>query len=245
MRMVFKLGLSATAAFVALAVIAPLVHGARAAAGGGGAAEKRTANRATVEGRLRALKELPTTAEAWGTAGQRVDEVLVEIALDAKVEFAVRARAVSALRYFPTPVARRFLENTLREKASSTDRSDMTIVRRALIALGWLGGPDVPPQVAPLLEHPDADVRADAIAALGLTRLAAAADLLNRRLASETLPRLQGLIRRQIKAIDDALRGIAPPPDRSPGRPPQDGTPPVKGAPPPRAQGEANVPKRQ
>lgn len=238
--MAFKSGL--TALVLALLALSGQAIGRAAPPHGGdagGDAAKRAANRATIEGRLRALKELPTTAAAWGTAGQRVDEVLVEIALDGKVEFAVRARAVSALRYFPTPLARRFLESTLREKATSTDRSDMTIVRRALGALGWLGGPDVPPQVAPLLEHPDADVRADAITALGLTRLAAAADLLNRRLAKESVPRLQGLIRRQIKAIDDALRGIAPPDG------PKDDAPPPAGSSPPRSQGEANAPRRQ
>src|SRR5262245_58619892 len=64
--------------------------------------------REAVEAKLRAF-ELPPSEKELRAFGPGVDEVLVEIAGDAKVEVLVRARAVSALAYCSTGPSRQFL----------------------------------------------------------------------------------------------------------------------------------------
>jgi hypothetical protein len=79
------------------------------------------------------------------------------------------------------------------------------LLRRALVALGTIGGSRVPDTVAPLLSHPDPDVRADAAIALALTRLPKAAEHLRARLPLEPDGRVRGHIARQLNVIDTAL----------------------------------------
>ncbi|HEY0708786.1 MAG TPA: HEAT repeat domain-containing protein [Polyangia bacterium] len=86
----------------------------------------------------------------------------------------------------------------------------LTLLRRAAVTLGWIGGPLAPPALAPLLDHNDPDVRADAAVGLALTRLPAAATLLRARLARETDGRVRGHLARQLNVIDAALAAPAP-----------------------------------
>jgi hypothetical protein len=160
--------------------------------------------REAVESRLRGF-ELPPSEKDLRAFGPGVDEVLVEIAADAKVEVLVRARAVSALAYCSTGPSRQFLERVLAEKAATEDAGERLLLRKAAVALGWLGGPRVPKAVGGLLEHPDPEVRLDAAVALGLTRLATAADLLRARLPVEQDARVRGHIGRQLRVIEAAL----------------------------------------
>jgi HEAT repeat protein len=155
--------------------------------------------RATLEPRLRNYKPDPA---AWRALGPGTDEALIEIAGDGKTEVLLRSRAVSTLSYFPTSAARKFLESTVGAKASSTDATDRLLVAKAAVALGWLGGVRVPDQLAPLLDHPDPDVRLDAAIGLGLTRLPSAAEVLRKRLDIETAARVRAQISRQIQVIE-------------------------------------------
>jgi hypothetical protein len=157
--------------------------------------------RATVEARLRNYQPDPA---AWRALGGGVDQRLVEIGGDPKVEPLLRSRALSTLAWFPGPATRKLLESTVEGKAASSDPGDRLLVRKAAVALGWLGGVRVPALLAPLLESQDAEVRLDAAVALGLTRLPVAADLLRDRLAVETTPAVKTQISRQIQLIDDA-----------------------------------------
>lgn len=160
--------------------------------------------RAAVEARLRA-HELPPPPAEWRALGAGVDEVLVEIGADDKVEVLVRARAVSVLGHLSTPVARRFLEETIDARLESSHPDDRLLLRRAAVALGWMGGNGVAARLGPLLANPDPDVRLDAAIGLGLTRTAAAADLLRKRLPDEPVARVRTQLGRQIRVIEDAL----------------------------------------
>jgi hypothetical protein len=163
--------------------------------------------RATLEPRLRNYKPDPA---AWRALGPGTDEALIEIAGDGKTEAILRSRAVSTLSYFPTPATRKFLEGTVEGKAASTDATDRLLVAKAAVALGWLGGVRVPEQLAPLLDHADPEVRLDAAAGLGLTRLPTAAEALRKRLDVESVPRVRAQISRQIQVIEASR---LPPPE--------------------------------
>ncbi|HXU82001.1 MAG TPA: HEAT repeat domain-containing protein, partial [Polyangia bacterium] len=82
------------------------------------------------------------------------------------------------------------------------------LLAKAAVALGWLGGVRVPDRLGPLLDHPDPDVRVDAAAGLGLTRLPTAVEHLRKRLDVEPVARVRAQISRQIQVIEATL---APP----------------------------------
>jgi HEAT repeat protein len=170
----------------------------------GAAAQPSRPTRATVEQALRAHDLGPSEA-AVGALGAGVDQVLIAIAGDAKAEALLRARAVSALAYCRTPAARKFLAQTISEKAAAAAPGERLLARKAAMALGWLGGPDVPALLAPLLDHTDPDVRIDAALALGLTRLDGAAELLRKRLPQESDARVRAQIGRQLRVIEASL----------------------------------------
>jgi HEAT repeat protein len=158
--------------------------------------------RGAVEAKLRAYKPDPGP---WRALGPGTDQALIEIAGDGKAELLLRARAVSTLSYFPTPATRKFLDSTIDGKTSSSDPGDRLLLAKAAVALGWLGGTQVPERLAPLLESEDPDVRLDAAVGLGLTRLPSAADSLRKRLDVEPVARVRAQISRQIQVIDDAV----------------------------------------
>jgi hypothetical protein len=192
-------------------VTLPLAPGARAAKPAGAPAGRVA--RGTVEARLRAYE--PGPASGWQSLGAGADEALVEIGRDPKVDVLIRARAVSALGYFPTPPARRFLEQMIASGAGEvarptptkpgSDAGERLLLRRACVALGWMGGLGVPARLGPLLGHADPDVRIDAAIGLGLTRLGAAADLLRKRVDTEAEPRVRAQMGRQLRVLEDAL----------------------------------------
>lgn len=176
---------------LALTVAAPITAGAKP-------------TREAVESRLRA-HEVAASAADWRALGDGVDAVLVAVAADARADLLMRARALSALGFFPTPRARRHLESVIDANGRAADRDARLLVRKAAMALGWMGGPTAPARIGPLLENDDAEVRLDAAIALGLTRLKSAADILRKRVDSEPAANVRAQIGRQIRIIDDAL----------------------------------------
>src|SRR5512133_1693071 len=140
--------------------------------------------RPTVEARLRANTQ-PGTAAEWRSLGTGVEEALVALAEDNKVDLSVRGRAISALGLVSTRPGRAFLEKLVKEDAAANEANQKLLLRKAAVALGWLGGAAVPGQLGPLLQHPDPDVRLDAAIGLGLTRAEEAADLLRARFGVE------------------------------------------------------------
>jgi HEAT repeats len=165
------------------------------------------ATRSAVESWLRA-HELPPRKDELGALGEGADAALVAIAADEKVEILIRARAISAVAYYPSPEARRLLVGLVGRKpppakpAAAPPAGQNLLVRKAAVGLGWMGGLDVPGHLGPLLDDPDPEVRLDAAIGLGLTRLSAAADLLRKRLLVEQDPRVRQQIGRQLHAVE-------------------------------------------
>ncbi len=157
-----------------------------------------------IEARLRA-DTLPRSAADWLALGTRIDEVLIAIAGDPKADLRLRAQAVRALGVVSTRPGRAFLESVVKQKASAKDAGDKLLLRKAALALGWIGGAAVPAQLGPLLEHPDPEVRLDVAIGLGLTRSEEAADFLRKRFADETVPKVRNQIGRQLRLIEDAV----------------------------------------
>jgi HEAT repeat protein len=200
-----------------LAAFAILVQLALPALGKPPAPAPRAAkvSRAVVEARLRGSDGKKATTD-WRALGAGVDDALIEVGGDTKTEIAIRARAVAALATLGTSNARRFLDKTILAKGEATEPDDKLILRKAAVALGWMGGRETPARLAPLLDHPDPEVRLDAAIGLGLTRLANAADPLRKRLATESDARVKTQLSRQLQVIE--MANPAPPPARDPTR---------------------------
>jgi HEAT repeat protein len=180
--------------------------------------------RIAVENLLLASKTTPSAAELARLA-RNPDEVLIKIASDRNADRQLRARAINALGATPTKPARRFVLDVLYaaaegksarklEKRRGIVIDDLLIVRSALLACGWLGGPQAVDAMSPLLAHPDPDVRADAASGLALTRVGRAADLLRARVPVETDEKVRNHINRQLGVIEMGL-GMGPPPASS------------------------------
>lgn len=174
--------------------------------------------RPAVEARLKANTQPSTTAE-WRSLGAGVEDALVALAGDSKLDVQVRGRAISALGLVSTRPGRAFLEKLVKENAASNDAGEKLLLRKAAVALGWLGGTAVPGQLGPLLQHPDPDVRLDAAIGLGLTRAEEAADLLRARFDVETVPKVRSQIGRQLAQVEQGgPKKPAPPSPPPPGQ---------------------------
>jgi HEAT repeat protein len=147
---------------------------------------------------------------------------LMAIALDARGDGLVRARAVAALRLLPSPEVQGFLGKLLADKAKSGDSTDRLLLRRGAIALGWMSGPRAETRLALLFENQDPEVRLDAAIGLGLTRSAEAPRLLEKQLEVEAVPRVRAQIEKQLKTL--AQKPAEPePPARQPEQVPMRG----------------------
>jgi HEAT repeat protein len=167
-------------------------------------AQAARANREAVLKLLGASERTPNEKELRGL-GSDVDAVLIDLARDGKLEPRLRARAVSALAFAPTRASREHLVKLVTGGSAAKDATDVLLVRRAAVALGWQGGPTATPLLGVLLEHADPEVRIDAALALGLTRQASAVEVLRARLQAETDARVRGHISRQLSVIESAL----------------------------------------
>jgi hypothetical protein len=179
-----------------------------------------------------AALELPLRARAVG-ALSRVPTPASRAFLSALIEdpnealapaAAQRPRGKVAAKEPPAPAAKKDggAVAAARPRASDDDVT-LTLLRRAAVSLGWIGGSLAPITLGPLLEHNDPDVRADAAVALALTRLPEAAHLLRARLPREKDPRVRSHIARQLNVIEAALGPVAP--AAHPGPPPAAGPP--------------------
>jgi HEAT repeat protein len=162
------------------------------------------ANREAVLKLLGASERTPNERELRAL-GSEVDGVLIGLARDGKLEPKLRARAVSALAFAPSGASRAYLSKVVTGVDAAKDGTDLLLLRRAAVALGWQGGPSAPPLLGGLLTHPDPEVRIDAALALGLTRMAGAADLLRARLEDEPEARVRTHLTRQLRVIESAL----------------------------------------
>jgi HEAT repeat protein len=164
------------------------------------------ATRAELEARLqKATRGLSATEVADLGAG--AGALLAQIADDRAVATTARARAMEALTYVRTPATRDFLENFLIRKRPSSDAVDHILLRKAAMALGWQAGPRSVDAVAGLLDHPDPEVRLDAVVALGLTRARSAEKPLRDRLAAEPDATVRAQIESQLRVLGEPAEG--------------------------------------
>jgi len=164
------------------------------------AAAPAATTRADVEARLQKAARGLSAAEV-ADLGAGAGAVLSQIADDRAASPTIRARAMEALTYVRTPATRDFLENFLIRKRPSSDAIDHVLLRKAAMALGWQGGPRSVDAVAALLDHPDPEVRLDAVVALGLTRARSAEKPLRDRLAAEPDATVRAQIESQLRVL--------------------------------------------
>ena len=145
----------------------------------------------------------PEVADLGAGAGP----LLVQIADDRAATPPTRARAMEALTWVRTPATRDFLENFLIRKRPSSDAVDHLLLRKAAMALGWQAGPRSVDAVAALLDHPDPEVRLDAVVALGLTRARSAEKPLRDRLATEADATVRAQIESQLRVLTGSETG--------------------------------------
>jgi HEAT repeat protein len=183
-------------AIIVTVLFAAIFERAAWAADGGAAPPAASTRRQTVEA---ALVKPAAAGDLPRLAATSADE-LRTIAADRGASETVRGRALSALAYARDGRTHAFLENFVVATSPSSDATDRVLLRRAAVALGWQGGARVVETIAPLLDHPDADVRIDGAVALGLSRARDAAAPLRARLAIEP----DAVVRRQIQAAISA-----------------------------------------
>jgi HEAT repeat protein len=126
---------------------------------------------------------------------------LIAIASDEHAQGLTRARAVSALRLWPSPVVQSYLENLIQDKATAAAPDDRLLLRRAAIALGWMAGSDAPDLLAALFANEDVEVRVDAVLGISMSRAETAAGTLRKQLVIESSPRVRQQIERQLAAL--------------------------------------------
>jgi hypothetical protein len=156
--------------------------------------------RAEVEAKLQKAPHALSSAEV-AELGPSAGGILVQVADDKGAPTPLRLRAMEALVYVRTPATRDFLENFVIRKRPSSEAADRALLRKAAMALGWQAGPRSVDAVAALLDHPDPDVRLDAVVALGLTRARSAEKPLRDRLAVEPDAAVKTQIENQLKVL--------------------------------------------
>ena len=190
---------------IGLLLLSPLLSAATPDGGGADAGARGAPGRAQVEAGLRKTGR-DGDAELHRLAATQ-ELLLMTIAEDPGADELVRGRALAALAYARSARVHGFLENFIIRKTPSSAPLDRTLLRRAAVALGWQAGPRVVETLAPLLDHPDREVRLDAAVALGMSRERDAEKPLRAHLSEEQDP----AVKRQIEA---ALRAVAPAPAR-------------------------------
>jgi hypothetical protein len=160
-----------------------------------------------------ASHDVPSANELSSLSGSP-GKHLMAIAADARGKALIRARAVAALRLWPSAKTSDFLGKLVQDHATAADPTDRLLVRRAAVALGWIAGSGVCEQLALLFDNPDPEVRVDGAIGLGLTRAPEAPVLLRKQLAVETVARVRDQIERQLRALGHAPSTPEPPPPR-------------------------------
>lgn len=122
--------------------------------------------------------EDPPSAEALRALGPGVAAELLELSEDGELPRSVRAKAVHALGWFPSPETRAALVARL-------DGSDRILARKAAYALGEGWGAGAIPELTRALEAPDSHLREAAARALGGVDSPEAVAVLEARLAVE------------------------------------------------------------
>ncbi len=179
---------------------------------------------ATKAGVVEALQgSSPMTPERVGSMGKDADLVLIDLVRDDKVEREVRGRAIDALAASGTVVAR---DQLVRMATSTGDELEVTLLRRALLGLGWMRDGRATDIISPWLTHPEAQVRTDAAVALALTKTKGALETLERHKRGEKDAGVRSKVERLIRQLRHEL---PPEPKRRQEQPRVQPPPPVEG----------------
>jgi hypothetical protein len=135
--------------------------------------------------------------------GKDADLVLIDIVRDIHASAGLRGRAIDALAASGTVVAR---EQLVRIVTPTQSEVDLTLVRKALLGLGWLHDGRILANAGPWLEHKSAAVRLDAAVALALSKNEDALVLLQRHNRTEK----DATVKRQIQRLIDNNRPAGP-----------------------------------
>jgi hypothetical protein len=178
-------------------------------AGAWATARAAAPTRAEVEARLQKGAHGPSPADMTELGAQAVP-VLIQIADDRNATELLRTRAMNTLAFAHAAAAHNYLENFIIRNRPSSDAVDRLLLRKAAVSLGWQAGPRAVETLASLLDHPDADVRMDAVVALGLTRDRRAEKPLRARLPDETDAEVRAQIDRQLRTLEPEAAGAGP-----------------------------------
>lgn len=133
---------------------------------------------------LSAYEYRPTRA-VLDRLGPDVEKVLIRLASHPKVRPTLRVRAAETLGLYPTRDARGFLRSLLQEPALFGTTTGRLLRRAAMSALAQAFGPAAVPDLAPLREDEDPQIREGCARALGATGAAAAKPILDAWLSHE------------------------------------------------------------
>lgn len=143
----------------------------------------------------------PLTPARMAELGPDADLALIDVLRDGKLSATVHGRAVDGLAASGSKVARDHLVRV----AMATGEVELTVLRRALLGLGWLRDGRAPEIIAPWLDHASAQVRLDAAVALALTKTEAAIDLLTRHNRNEKDTNVRKKIDRLVKRLQEEM----------------------------------------
>jgi HEAT repeat protein len=155
--------------------------------------------------------DVPERSSELTSLGPKPANALMNIIQASQHPALTRARAMSALRLFPSPAVQSFVAKWVETNAKADNATDRLIVRRAAMVLGWMGGPALFDRLEQLFENSDPDTRIDAVLALSLNRGPRTIELLRKRLGAESDPRVRALIERQLTAMDAPAKPLDPP----------------------------------
>jgi hypothetical protein len=135
---------------------------------------------------LRAVEALPEPARLDEANGGDAATALAALAEDDTANPQARLAALSELARYPGAATESQLRTVIDKNRSSRGGAATLYARAAALSLGTVAKTRAVPVIAPLLDHPIADVRADAARALALSGSADALPALRARRAIET-----------------------------------------------------------
>jgi len=158
--------------------------------------------------------ELPGPTAELNSLGAKPAAAFMRLANDEAAPTPIRARAMAALRNLPSPQVQAFVAKWVEIHAETVLPAERIVLRRAAMVLGWLGGPAMIDRLALLFDNDDADVRMDAVLALGLSRAPRAAGILRKRQDKEPEERIRQQIQRVLLSLDAPTEPPEGPPPR-------------------------------
>jgi HEAT repeat protein len=157
---------------------------------------------------LRSIETPPTPARLdEANDGESAEHVLLDIVDDEKVHAHARWQAVSELAQYPSAATESRLRQLIDQGRNTRTGAATLLARSAALSLAEIARARAVAQIAPLLDHPVPDVRADAARALGITRSQDALPSLRQRRLVES----SAMVKTEIIEAINSINSITPP----------------------------------